>query len=124
MIAYDAPGFDASIIRDACIEEGRLIAADAQSRMSARGVDGTPRTVEAALSGDDVAKRIVETAREWQADAIVMGTHGRRGIERLVLGSVAERVLRSASCPVLMIPARAGAPNADPGTAPAAKEPT
>lgn len=114
VIAYDAPGFDASIVRDACIEEAKLVTADAQSRMSARGVTGTPRTVEAALTGDDVAKRIVETAQEWQADAIVMGTHGRRGFERLVLGSVAERVLRSAACPVLMIPARAGGPAAGP----------
>jgi nucleotide-binding universal stress UspA family protein len=46
-------------------------------------------------------------ATEWHADLIVMGTHGRRGFRRLVLGSVAERVLRSASCPVLMIPAQA-----------------
>ena len=42
-----------------------------------------------------------------QADLIVMGTHGRRGLTRMMLGSVAERVLRIAPCPVLMIPAQA-----------------
>ncbi|MFT4069387.1 universal stress protein [Paraburkholderia sp.] len=105
VIAYDAPGFDPCVIQDAFAEEGKRITADAQSRMDARGVKGTARTVEAAISGEDVAHRIIGTAREWRADAIVMGTHGRRGFRRMVLGSVAERVLRGACCPVLLIPA-------------------
>jgi nucleotide-binding universal stress UspA family protein len=108
VIAYDAPGFDPCVMRDAFIEEGKRIVADAQSRLTAGGIRGTPRTVEASIPGEDVAKRIVGEALEWRADLIVMGTHGRRGFRRLVLGSVAERVLRSARCPVLMIPARTG----------------
>lgn len=44
---------------------------------------------------------IVETAHQRRADLIVVGTHGRRGAARLVLGSVAARVLGAASCPVL-----------------------
>lgn len=47
---------------------------------------------------------IVAAAKEWQADLIVVGTHGRGGLERLFLGSVAEEVLRHAPCPVLVIP--------------------
>ncbi|MBB5467596.1 nucleotide-binding universal stress UspA family protein [Paraburkholderia sp. CI2] len=113
VIAYDAPGFDPCVIHDAFIEEGKRIAADAQSRMTARGIKGTARTVEAAITGEDVAHRIVEAALEWHADAIVMGTHGRRGVQRLMLGSVAERVLRSASCPVLMVPAHANGATRD-----------
>ncbi len=46
---------------------------------------------------------IVETARSVGADLIVMGTHGRSGLQRLVLGSVAENVLRHAPCPVLTL---------------------
>jgi nucleotide-binding universal stress UspA family protein len=46
---------------------------------------------------------IVEKAKEWPADLIVMGTHGRRGLSRLVLGSDAEWVLRSTPVPVLMV---------------------
>ena len=47
------------------------------------------------------AKRIVDHARETHADLIVMGTHGRTGLGHLLLGSVAERVIRTATCPVL-----------------------
>ena len=46
---------------------------------------------------------ILDEARKWRADLIVMGTHGRRGINRMLLGSDAERVLRSAPVPVLLV---------------------
>jgi nucleotide-binding universal stress UspA family protein len=49
---------------------------------------------------------ILKAAQEWPADLIVMGTHGRSGFERLLLGSVTERVLRRAPCPVLTVPNR------------------
>ena len=50
-----------------------------------------------------VAENIVDYAETQQIDVIVMGTHGRSGIGRWVFGSVAERVLRAAQCPILMI---------------------
>jgi nucleotide-binding universal stress UspA family protein len=51
----------------------------------------------------DARDAIDRTAEEIGADLIVMGTHGRRGIRRMLLGSVAESVVRSAPCPVLTI---------------------
>ncbi|SDC96139.1 universal stress protein [Paraburkholderia lycopersici] len=108
-IAYEVPGFDPSIARDAYVEESRIVCADAQTRMTSEGVKGTPRSAEVELGGEDVAQCIERIAADWRADLIVMGTHGRRGVRRLVLGSVAERVLRSARCPVLLIPLRAAA---------------
>ena len=51
-----------------------------------------------------VPARVLELARALPADLLVMGTHGQRGLERLVLGSVTEAVLRKAPCPVLTIP--------------------
>ena len=51
----------------------------------------------------DPADRIVAFAAEHQADLIVMGTHGARGIEKILLGSVAERVLKRAACPVVIV---------------------
>jgi universal stress protein A len=49
----------------------------------------------------DPATEIVRVAEEEQADIIVVGTHGRTGLTRLLMGSVAEQVIRRASCPVL-----------------------
>jgi nucleotide-binding universal stress UspA family protein len=53
--------------------------------------------------GGRVADEIVKLAAEWPADLIVMGTHGRRGLKRLALGSDAELVLRLSSTPVLLV---------------------
>ena len=52
------------------------------------------------------ATKIVEAAKSWPADLIVIGSHGRGGVARLLLGSVAEAVVRQASCPVLVVRAQ------------------
>jgi nucleotide-binding universal stress UspA family protein len=54
------------------------------------------------LTGDAAAE-IVRFAKENQIDLVVMGTHGRRGVTRLLMGSVAEAVVRQAPCPVMTI---------------------
>jgi nucleotide-binding universal stress UspA family protein len=51
----------------------------------------------------DVAEQIVEYAAETKADLIIMGTHGYKGLEKIMFGSVAGKVVRSAGCPVLTI---------------------
>lgn len=53
--------------------------------------------------GHRVAYHIVQQAKDWSADLIAMGTHGRRGIKRLVMGSDAEMVLRTAPVPLLLL---------------------
>ncbi|MGB5079361.1 MAG: universal stress protein [Burkholderiales bacterium] len=63
-------------------------------------------------AGVRVSEVIGAQARRWRADLIVMGTHGRRGVNRMLMGSDAELVVRNASTPVLLVPAGAGAPNA------------
>lgn len=50
-----------------------------------------------------VPEKIVQEAEKWQADLLVIGTHGRRGISHLLLGSVAEGVIRLAKMPVLLV---------------------
>lgn len=52
------------------------------------------------------ASEIVRTAKEWAADVIVIGSHGRHGFQRALLGSVAEEVMRHAPCPVLVLRAK------------------
>jgi nucleotide-binding universal stress UspA family protein len=51
---------------------------------------------------------IVESARTWPADLLVIGTHGRSGLTRLVFGSTAEGVTRHAPCPVVVVPPASG----------------
>jgi nucleotide-binding universal stress UspA family protein len=51
----------------------------------------------------DPLRRVVEYARDESIDLIVLGTHGRSGVAHLFLGSVAERVVRTAPCPVLTV---------------------
>ncbi|XUW92726.1 universal stress protein [Burkholderia sp. M6-3] len=106
LLSYDVPGYDPSYVRNALVEEGKHVLDDATALMAASGVKGPPRLVETELAGDDIAHRIQLAADEFGADVVVMGTHGRRGIQRLMLGSVAERFLRIATSPVLLISAR------------------
>ena len=62
-------------------------------------VEGTLREVVAGR----VCDLVQEAAVAWPADLIVIGTHGRRGVQRLLLGSDAEQILRSATVPVLLV---------------------
>ena len=72
-------------------------------------------TVRVLVKSGDSVGQILEQAHETEADLIVMGTHGRLGLERLVLGSVAANVLRKAPCPVLTVsrPGASQTPRAD-----------
>lgn len=103
VMAYDVPAYDPSYVRDALLEEGAHVTQQAAELMARAGVSGTPRIIEADPVADDVAHCIQRAAADFKADVVVMGTHGRRGFRRMMLGSVAERFLRIAQCPVLMI---------------------
>jgi hypothetical protein len=59
--------------------------------------------VEHRLADGNPSEEILRQARDTGCDLIVMGTHGRRGLGRLLLGSVAEEVMRKAPCPVLTV---------------------
>lgn len=74
-------------------------------------VSSTPSLVAAA---GEPKTTITDQALSIRADLIVMGTHGRRGFKRLLLGSVTESVLHEAPCPVLTVPPRAGAASSEP----------
>ena len=64
---------------------------------------GPAITLEKIFAEGQAADCIISTAESVKADLIVMGTHGRTGIGRLLLGSVAEQTLRKAPCPVLTV---------------------
>ena len=71
----------------------------AQEALSKAGVNVATAVVE----GHVIAKGILQTAANSGADLIVMGSHGRRGLEKLILGSVTQRVVSQAHVPVLVV---------------------
>lgn len=81
------------------VTEGQVaeLAAALQERITALGLDGTSEVLLASGTGP----ALLSTAQAWGATLLVMGTHGRGGMARLVLGSVAEHVVRHADCPVV-----------------------
>ena len=99
-------------------EAGEKILGAALARAKAGGVVAETYLHEAF--GGRVSDVIVEQARVWNADLIVLGTHGRRGVRRLLIGSDAEQILRAASVPVLL----ARAPEPDPVAPVVADHPT
>lgn len=103
---FEAPGYDPSILRTQMIEQGKTLTAELGAAMRAKGVAGELATGEAS-SLDDVPTLILARAKAFNADLVVMGTHGRRGFRRLILGSIAEHCVRQASLPVLLIPSAA-----------------
>lgn len=67
----------------------------------ASGLDVETRLVESETK--QVAEMLAEAAHQWQADLLVVGSHGRRGIERFFVGSVAERLVQKASSSLLLV---------------------
>jgi nucleotide-binding universal stress UspA family protein len=104
---FEAPGYDPSILRNRLVEQGKELSAELAQAMREKGIEGDLVTGEAS-SLDDVSVLVLNAADAFKADLLVMGTHGRRGFQRLILGSVAERVVRQATLPVLLVPSAAG----------------
>lgn len=80
---------------------GRRILARAQALAAGAGVKATA-VLRETLTGP-AADAIVDQAKKGRADLIVIGTHGRRGVRRLVMGSDAEQVVRASPVPVLLV---------------------
>ncbi|MEN8516328.1 universal stress protein [Burkholderia sp. RS02] len=99
-------GYAGRLDPNALIEEvrhdGVAVLRDAERTIAHAGVNGDTEIVETEL-GQDVAERLQRYVAEHAIDLAVLGTHGRRGIRRAMLGSVAERFLRTSSCPVLLV---------------------
>jgi nucleotide-binding universal stress UspA family protein len=87
----------------ALVEAGKRILAEAAATAEKAGFPAETRLVEIETLQGRVADVIVQEALAWPAALIVVGTHGRRGLSHLFLGSVAEGVVRIAPVPVLLI---------------------
>ena len=94
-----AASLDPSLIR--LRNYGEQLLSAAKKLAGESGVDA--ETVLREVTEGRIANAVVEEAGVSGCDLIVMGTHGARGIEKILLGSVAERVLKRAACPVLIV---------------------
>ncbi|OGI44029.1 MAG: hypothetical protein A2150_02320 [Candidatus Muproteobacteria bacterium RBG_16_64_11] len=83
---------------------GEKILVAAREAARAAGAEVETTLVETATPTQHVAAAIADEAASWPADVVVLGTHGRRVVERLLLGSVAEGVARRSTVPVLLVP--------------------
>lgn len=94
---YEMGGDLLKIARDYAVK----VLDDALDMAKSAGVPADTKLAEAP--GARIGEVVADEARSWEADLIVTGTHGRRGVGRVLLGSGAEQVLRLAPVPVLAI---------------------
>jgi nucleotide-binding universal stress UspA family protein len=97
---YVTPGYIDAFLA-ALRKEGKKILAKAEKEVKKRAIKC--QTVLSETAGHAVADVIIEQVIKCRADLIVLGTHGRRGITRLVMGSDAEGVVRATPVPVLLV---------------------
>lgn len=71
-----------------------------------KGCLGTDVTIEEYIGEGKPSDEIINQAAAWKANLIIMGTHGRTGLMHMILGSVAENVIRHATIPVMVIPSK------------------
>lgn len=98
--------FDPTPLWEALREDGRKALATAEAKARSAGVDAETALLEDQEPPERVAAILAKDAQKWDADLIVLGTHGRRGFDRLLLGSVAQALIRMAPTPVLLVRAK------------------
>ena len=103
-IFMPVPGLPAPADRVSPAERER-VRRQLEARVEAAAPEGV--AVDVIVDVGQPARQILDCAARLPADLVVMGTHGAGGFEHLILGSVTEKVLRRAACPVLTVPARA-----------------
>ncbi|CBJ42825.1 universal stress protein [Ralstonia solanacearum] len=102
-IRYDVGYLDVGGFMELLREQGKQIVASGLDQAKKAGVRARTLLVDDPLASFDVGLAVEEAAREAGAQLLVLGTHGRRGVRRLLLGSVAESVARQSRLPVLLV---------------------
>ncbi|ACB95549.1 universal stress protein [Beijerinckia indica] len=93
-------GVEATELALRAAQEGARLMADFRAKLPAES--HVLQFIPQGAPGDE----IVRAAKEWEADLIVVGSHGRRGLTRTLVGSVAEAVMRKSPCPILVVRAK------------------
>ncbi|MFC0397304.1 universal stress protein [Paraburkholderia rhizosphaerae] len=106
LVDIDSGFVEEHVVETASYKEAAAALEEAEQQFREHDVTGTARMIDS--NGSTVAEVLTLAAESCGADLIVMGVHGRRGLKRLLMGSVAEAVLRATNRPVLLV--RAAAP--------------
>jgi nucleotide-binding universal stress UspA family protein len=97
-------GVDLAQLTSARRAEGQHVLSAGVEEARKLGIAAETRLVETGTPAQSPAAALVEEAASWPADLIVLGARGRRGVERLLLGSMADGVARRSTVPVLLVP--------------------
>ena len=101
LLTLPEAGYSIDTIIDELKASGQSVLAAAAKTAAAQGAKCDSALVESM--GLRVADQITAEAKRWRADLIVIGTHGRRGVQRMLMGSDAELVVRNTTVPVLLV---------------------
>jgi len=100
---FDVGYYDPSELRKSFIQAGTTLLEETAAALTKEGVTQETALVETEGVGEDVAAALQRDAAKWGAEVVVVGTHGRRGLAHAMLGSVAEKFIRVATTPVLLV---------------------
>jgi len=100
---FDVGYYDPTELRKSFIEAGTALLADTAAALTSAGLAQETTLVETDSVGEDVASALQREAVQSGAEVVVIGTHGRRGLAHAMLGSVAEKFIRQATTPVLLV---------------------
>lgn len=104
VVIYSGAQFPAqSEVEDQWVRTGHEILNGAHDKARAQGIAVEVRLLETETLGEGIAEAIAEEAKSWAADLVVAGTHGRTGLKHLLMGSVAEGIVRTSPTPVLLV---------------------
>jgi len=102
-LKYDLGYVDASVLTPQLVVAGEKLLEDAAASAEKAGVSHATRLVDDVLTLGDIPSAVRQTAKDCGAELIVIGTHGKHGLRRLLLGSVAESLARECVVPVLLV---------------------
>jgi nucleotide-binding universal stress UspA family protein len=107
-VYYETPPFDSDLIvienyQQIVEENASLILTKASELVPKKGLIVDTQLVAISDASIRISEKIIGVAKFWLADLLVIGTHGRRGFNRLFLGSVAEEVIKISDIPILLI---------------------
>lgn len=110
LAAYGVHGRTGAGLYDVMRDSGHELLQTCMEKAQSAGIETDMMLLD--TPGVRLGDAVSQAARRWNADLVVIGSHGRKGFHRLVLGSGAEQVIRQAPVPVLVVRCRAGTPAA------------